>query len=125
MFCKYCGAHLENDAKFCPSCGKPVEAETTEPEIKIDNDYVVAENKPINNSKPKSKLAAALLAFFLGGLGIHNFYLGNNGKGLAQLLITVLTLGIGGIFVGIWVLIEFIQILTGDISTDANGVPLE
>lgn len=25
MFCKYCGTEISNDAKFCPSCGKPVE----------------------------------------------------------------------------------------------------
>lgn len=34
----------------------------------------------------KSKSTAALLAFFLGGLGIHQFYLKNTGKGIAYLL---------------------------------------
>jgi TM2 domain-containing membrane protein YozV len=34
----------------------------------------------------KSKTTAALLAFFLGGFGIHQFYLGNTGKGVAYLL---------------------------------------
>ncbi len=27
-FCKHCGAKLDEDAKFCPSCGKPVETGT-------------------------------------------------------------------------------------------------
>jgi len=34
----------------------------------------------------KSKTIAAILAFFLGGLGIHRFYLGQTGKGFLYLL---------------------------------------
>jgi TM2 domain-containing membrane protein YozV len=34
----------------------------------------------------KNKIIAALLAFFVGGLGIHKFYLGENGAGLLYLL---------------------------------------
>lgn len=35
----------------------------------------------------RSKLAAALLALFLGGLGIHKFYLGESGQGIIYLLL--------------------------------------
>ncbi|UMQ40734.1 TM2 domain-containing protein [Chryseobacterium sp. Y16C] len=34
----------------------------------------------------KSKFTTALLAFFLGGLGIHRFYLGQNSRGILYLL---------------------------------------
>lgn len=34
----------------------------------------------------KSKTTAGTLALFLGGLGIHQFYLGNSGKGILYLL---------------------------------------
>jgi TM2 domain-containing membrane protein YozV len=34
----------------------------------------------------KSKIAAGLLALFLGGLGIHKFYLGRGGWGVLYLL---------------------------------------
>jgi TM2 domain-containing membrane protein YozV len=34
----------------------------------------------------KSKLSAALLALFLGGIGIHRFYLGQSGKGILYLI---------------------------------------
>jgi TM2 domain-containing membrane protein YozV len=37
-------------------------------------------------AKPKNKLAAALLAIFLGGLGIHKFYLGKVGAGILYIL---------------------------------------
>lgn len=34
----------------------------------------------------KNKIIAALLAFFLGSFGAHQFYLGNNGKGILYVL---------------------------------------
>ncbi|HJD43837.1 MAG TPA: TM2 domain-containing protein [Candidatus Paenalcaligenes intestinipullorum] len=34
----------------------------------------------------KNKIAAALLAFFLGGFGIHKFYLGQVGMGVLYLI---------------------------------------
>ena len=74
----------------------------------------------------KSRVAAGLLAIFLGSLGIHNFYLGRTGVAVAQLLITVLTLGLGAAVVSVWALVEGILILTRSPSflTDARGIPL-
>ncbi|MDP9310394.1 MAG: TM2 domain-containing protein [Chloroflexota bacterium] len=47
----------------------------------------------------KSKVAAALLAFFLGGLGVHGFYLGNSSMGVTLLLIWLISWPL--LFVGI------------------------
>ncbi len=69
---------------------------------------------------PKSKIAAILLSFFLGALGIHRFYLGHNGTGIAMLLLTVLTCGYGTIITGIWALIDLVLIATGGLR-EANG----
>jgi hypothetical protein len=74
-------------------------------------------------SAPKSKAAAAILAFFLGALGVHRFYLGYNGIGVAMLLITVLTCGWGGIAMGVWAFVDMILILTGGLR-DSQGQPL-
>lgn len=69
---------------------------------------------------PKSKVAAILLSFFLGALGIHRFYLGHNGTGIAMLLLTVLTCGYGSVITGIWAIVDLILIATGGLR-EANG----
>ena len=70
----------------------------------------------------KSKMVAGLLGIFLGGFGVHNFYLGNTNKGIIQIVVTLVTCGIGAI----WGTIEGILILVGNdsFSTDAQGRPL-
>lgn len=70
--------------------------------------------------QPKQKLVAGLLGIFLGAWGVHQFYLGDNKKGIIRIIVTVVTCGIGGI----WGFIEGILILCGNINTDAQGNPL-
>lgn len=41
---------------------------------------------PAATGKSVSKVAYVLLAFFLGGLGIHNFYAGRTGLGILYLV---------------------------------------
>ena len=63
---------------------------------------------------PKSLALAYVLWFFLGGLGVHRFYLGRTGTGIAQLMMAliggVLTLILIGWFIlaieGIWLLAD-------------------
>ena len=52
------------------------------------------------------KLAAGLLAIFLGSLGVHKFVLGYHTAGLLMLLVTVLTCGIAGFVMGVIGIIE-------------------
>lgn len=107
-YCQYCGKELEENQDVCLGCGKTVKQET------------------VKNVDPtaKSKMAAGLLAIFLGTFGVHNFYLGYTGKATAQLLISILSCGILSPVSAIWGLVEGVQILTGSINTDASGKPL-
>ena len=79
----------------------------------------------------KSKLAAGLLGIFLGSLGVHNFYLGNTGKAIAQLLLTLIgwIIIIGPAISGIWGLVEGILILCSSYGSqwhrDGRGVELQ
>lgn len=58
------------------------------------------------------KIPAGILGILLGGLGIHKFILGYTKEGIIMLLVTVLTLGIGGLITSIIGLIEGIIYLT-------------
>lgn len=84
-----------------------------------------AYGQPFAVGAPKQWIVAVLLAFFLGTLGIHNFYLGYTTKGIIQLVLTITVIGI---FVsGPWALIDFIMLLmrSGSYATDAQGQPLQ
>lgn len=75
--------------------------------------------KTKEKTSEKSKLNTALFCIFFGTLGIHNFYAGNKGKGIAQLL---LTLSIIGLFISwIWCIVEFFMILTDNFK-DGKGL---
>lgn len=60
------------------------------------------------------KIAAVLLAFFLGGFGMHKFYMGYKKEGLIMLLcflLGFLLLGIPSAIVGLIAFVEFIVYL--------------
>ena len=84
----------------------------------------VAQQQPAQNYPPgalKSKVLAGILGILLGGIGIHNFYLGKTGRGLMQIVVTVITLGAGAL----WGFIEGIMILVSDDWTDSQGRPMK
>ncbi len=63
------------------------------------------------SSGSSKKIPAALLAFFLGSLGIHKFYLGYNKEGLIMLLAFIfgfILLGIPSFVVWVIAFVEFI-----------------
>lgn len=68
-----------------------------------------------NPVSDKSRLAAALLCWFLGIIGVHRFYVGKVGTGIAMIFT------LGGL--GIWVLIDLIMILVGSFK-DKQELPL-
>ncbi len=139
MFCKNCGNQMVDNAAvcvkcgvaagqgnvFCPQCGVQVAPNATF----CTNCGIGLQSAGISGANQKSKLAAGLLGIFLGGLGIHNFYLGFQKRALVQLLVSliggVITCGVATIAMEIWGLVEGIMILAGDNKTDANGNPLK
>lgn len=86
---------------------------------------------PYVPTSTKSKLAAGLFGIFLGGLGVHNFYLGYTGKAVAQLLLTLvgwILVGLGPVAAMIWGFVEGILILCSNPGSpwhrDAQGLEL-
>ena len=78
-------------------------------------------NNVTDEYSQKSKIAAGLFGIFFGAFGVHNFYLGYNGKAIAQLLITLLSCGFLAPVSSIWGLIEGIMILATKDYKDGQG----
>lgn len=74
----------------------------------------------------QKRIVAAVLAFFLGGLGVHKFYLGKNTAGIIMLCCTlfgIILLFIPTIIVAIIAFIEFIiYLITSDDDFQARYI---
>lgn len=84
-----------------------------------ENNTAPAAPAPAPTTAPKSKVVAGVLGILLGSLGVHSFYLGKTGKGILQIIVSIVTFGIGAL----WGFIEGIIILVKG-GTDKNGVEL-
>ncbi len=71
VHCRDCAAVISPTAPTCPHCG---------------GRQMAAGSFGAVSPTGKSRVAAALLAFFLGGFGIHKFYLGRVGQGFLYLI---------------------------------------
>ena len=131
MFCRNCDAEMNENAVVCVKYGIPkgegnsycshYAKETNE------NAAVCLDCGCSLKATAKSKLVAGLLGIFLGGLGIHNFYLGYTKKAIIQLLLS--TVGwflffLGPIISSTWALVEAVFIFIGRIDVDGKGTPL-
>ncbi|HEX8245837.1 MAG TPA: TM2 domain-containing protein [Longimicrobium sp.] len=74
-FCTACGNQIHVMAEICPVCGVRQMAAPQQP-------YAYVPMVP-----SKDKVLAGLLAIFLGGLGVHKFYLGKVGQGILYFLL--------------------------------------
>ncbi len=69
----------------------------------------------VENISAKSRLVALLLCIFFSWLGVHRFYVGKIGSGIAMILIGWLTFGI-------WHLIHLVVLLTGNFKDNEGKV---
>ena len=116
MFCSFCGKELAPHAVVCIGCGASAPH--------ASGAVPAAGAALLVGPHTKSRLGAGLLGIFLGSLGVHRFYLGFTGIGLAQLLLTVLsplTCGLTWLIAASWGFIEGILVLVGVIDRDASG----
>ncbi len=131
MICSNCGNEIANDAKFCSVCGSPAPVQNSGAENAAPNYQNAApnyqnaapnyQNAANQYAAPKSRLLAGILGLLFGGIGVHNFYLGNTTRAVIQIVVTCVTCGIGAI----WGFVEGILILCRQINTDGCGIPLK
>lgn len=120
MYCMHCGSTMPDNVKFCGNCGAPLEQAEPQPTYEAPKYEPVYQTThqagPITHNYTKSKIAAGLLAIFLGTLGIHKFYLGYTKAGVIMLLVSIVagifTIGIATAGMGIVALIEGILYIT-------------
>lgn len=136
MKCEYCENEVPAGVSRCPSCGalfqnyisqqgskgKGVCISSTTPLAQpiAENAVRPTFNDPYLYAAKKSRVAYIVLAIFLGELGIHNFYAGYVGRGVAQLLITILSFGLLFWISWIWALVELCVM-----TNDGRGVPFD
>ena len=72
MFCRNCGKEIDDKSYVCIHCG-----------VKVGSD--MSQGVSVTKSG-KSKIAAGLFGMLLGGVGINNFYIGNIGLGIVDIL---------------------------------------
>ena len=112
--CGQCGHSAPLGAKFCSSCGFPLQASAAAP-------------RPVASAPVKNKWTAGLLAVFLGPFGAHALYLENQELAAAIFFVNISCLvgaaiALAGIILifpialllmclGIWLLTEFLILL--------------
>lgn len=123
MYCKSCGKEMNENQAICLNCGVKTGDGTSfcsncgnslTPGADVCLGCGVATKKtPANDLAGKDKVTIALICFFLGGLGIHNFMMGETKKGIVRIIASCCC-GIGYIFA----LIDFIKILVDSYVVD-------
>ena len=132
MKCEYCENEVPTGVIRCPSCGAVIssnkEAQQDSQSVVHQAHNVVHSTALYAASQPnaylladqKSRAVYVIVGFLLGEFGVHNFYAGYNGRGIAQLLITTLSFGLLFWVSWIWAVIEMLTI-----ERDAKGVPFK
>ena len=115
MYCKNCGEQMNDNQAICIKCGVKVGDGTAfcancGNALPLNADVclncgVAVKNVKAGNLAGQDKLVMILICFFLGGIGIHNFMMGETKKGIVK-IVTSFICGIGGILA----LIDLIKI---------------
>lgn len=117
MYCKNCGEQMNDNQAICVKCGVKTGTGNSycahcgnaiDPLATVCMNCGMAVKKG-GNLGGQDKMVMALICFFLGGFGVHNFMMGESKKGIVKIIATVVGCGTIG---GILSLIDFIRILT-------------
>ena len=108
--CIKCGVKTGDGDAFCANCGQPIA-----PNAAVCMSCGVAVKKAGGDLNGQDKVVMILICLFLGGIGIHNFMMGETKKGVFKIIMS-LCCGIGGILA----LIDLVKICMGTYVVDAT-----
>lgn len=96
-YCTKCGAVNNDTAQYCVSCQAPLSTVSGYQPMQSVNQ---GQSGPMTDWKAMGadkKLVAGICGILLGAWGVHKFILGYTTEGIIQIVITLVTCGIGGI----------------------------
>ena len=96
-YCTKCGGQNDDLAQYCSTCQAPltsVSGNVGYQPLQSVNQGQLTDWKAMGADK---KLTAGLCGILVGSLGIHKFILGYTTEGIIQIVISVVTCGMGGI----------------------------
>jgi len=97
IYCTQCGAQNEDFAHTCAQCQAPLPVTEGYQPIAPTPMYGGPPQQDWQKAGADKKLPAGLCGILLGGLGIHKFILGYTTEGIIEIVITLVTCGLGGI----------------------------
>ena len=110
VICEECGTEMLESMRSCPKCGCPnplFKANTATSQINSNSS--TGSDIFTTGRSGKSRGVFALLAIFFGYLGIHFFYIGKNGAGVTNIVITLFSWILLFIPLGILSILTLIQ----------------
>ncbi len=122
MYCKNCGETMNDNQAICIKCGVKVGegntfcancGNTIAANADVCMNCGVAVKKAADNLNGQDKIVMIIVCLFLGGIGIHNFMMGETKKGVFKIIMSLLC-GIGGILA----LIDLVKIAMGTYTVD-------
>ena len=108
--CVKCGVKVGMGTAYCAHCGKDLPAGA---DVCMGCGCAVKKAAAAGDLAGLDKVTMALICFFLGGLGIHNFMMKETKKGIFKIVASC-CFGLGCIFA----LVDFIKILTDKYVVD-------
>ncbi len=124
MFCKNCGAEMDELCPLCTQCGN-------DPNIKIGKEIKREKSSPAQEEKRKSRILAGILQIVFPFFALGRLYLGNYHIAMFEIIISLScfwTIFPIIMFLPIGVLLPIydgIRILKGRVPFDAQGRPLK
>ena len=127
MNCIKCNAPLKDGAMFCDACGAPQQPQGApqqqyaQPQQGFPQQQYAQPQMPGSvpvpppGLPPRKLVTYRMLAFFLGTVGVHDFYAGYTVRGVCKLVLFFL----GGLS-GIWALVDIFTV-----THDVYGRPME
>ena len=96
-YCTKCGAVNDETAQNCISCQAPLGPIAGYQPMQSVNPGGQGSMTDYKSMGADKKIVAGICGILLGGFGVHKFILGYTTEGIIQIVITILTCGLGGI----------------------------